>query len=398
MTAVASPECLANWFPGKKLDTAVGQAWVVESADEIPQGLRHRAFTSRSKDFRYYEVLESTLTEQFEYRYLLLHDPDSGECAVQPVFFVEQDPLAGLPAGLRALFDPIRRRWPGFLILRMLMVGCAAGEGELDHPQPWLPAALHAALEAYRRQAGAAIILLKDFPSTYRRDLANFEQQGYQRAPSMPAAELRLDFASFEDFMTHRLGKVFRKNLRRKFKALRTAPEITMEVRNDAGELAEQIYQLHLQTFSRSKFTFEKLNKEYFEAIGKRMPDRVRFFLWWQEGRLIGFNLCLLHDDVLHDLDLGLDYTVALDLHLYFVTWRDVITWCLENGVKTYHTGPLNYDPKLHLKMQLAPQDLYARYNSDWINPIFKLAIKYLEPTRWDPVLRRFANAAELYS
>jgi hypothetical protein len=37
--------------------------------------------------------------------------------------------------------------------------------------------------------------------------------------------------------------------------------------------------------------------------------------------------------------------------------------------------------------------DLYARHNTALFNPLFKLAIKYLEPTRHDPILRRFANA-----
>jgi hypothetical protein len=46
--------------------------------------------------------------------------------------------------------------------------------------------------------------------------------------------------------------------------------------------------------------------------------------------------------------------------------------------------------------MTLIPQDLYARHNSAIFNPIFKLAIKYLEPTRHDPVLQRFPNAHEL--
>ena len=153
---------------------------------------------------------------------------------------------------------------------------------------------------------------------------------------------------------------------------------------------------MHLQTFNRSDFHFEELNPDYFRLIGERMPDRVRYFIWRQNGRIIAFNLCLVHDGVLHDLDVGLDYAVALDLHMYFVTWRDVIQWCLQNGVHTYHTGPLNYDPKLHLKLTLVPQDLYARHNSALINPFFKLAIKYLEPTRHDPVLRKFSNAGDL--
>ena len=105
----------------------------------------------------------------------------------------------------------------------------------------------------------------------------------------------------------------------------------------------------------------------------------------------------MIHDGNLHDVAIGLEYPLALELSLYFVTWHDVMTWSIENGIKCYHTGPLNYDPKLHLKLSLAPLDLYVRHNWDLINPIFKFVLRYLEPTRHDPVLRQFHNAAELY-
>jgi hypothetical protein len=49
------------------------------------------------------------------------------------------------------------------------------------------------------------------------------------------------------------------------------------------------------------------------------------------------------------------------------------------------------------LKLHLAPLDLYSRHNSSLINPIYKLAMKYLEPTRHDKVIRKFPNAQELY-
>ncbi len=394
--AISDPPGAAFGADAIRFRTARGEAWVVTTAASIPPELRRTALARRNKDFRYYELLEETLREQFDYRYFILHDEASDEWAVQPFFFVNQDLLAGLPKALRSLFTPIRKLWPRFLTLRMMMVGCAAGEGELDHAGPWLPDALHEAIDTYRPLAKSSLILLKDFPSVYRGALGTFTKNGYQRAPSMPAARLELDFADFDEFMTRRLSKVFRKNLRRKLRASEGKPPITMEVRTDAAELVDDIYRLHRQTYERSDFKFEELNKEYFALIGQRLPDRVRYFIWRQNGRIIAFNLCLVQDGTLHDLDVGLDYSVALDLHMYFVTWRDVIQWCLGNGVKVYHTGPLNYDPKLHLKLSLVPQDLYARHNSSLLNPIFKLAIKYLEPTRHDPVLKRFANFHEL--
>ena len=376
--------------------TSCGDAWVVTSASKIPAELRRTALAGRSKDFRYYELLEESLRTQFDYRHFVLHDEASGEWAVQPFFFVNQDLLAGLPQAVRSLFAPVRKLWPRFLTLRMMMIGCAAGEGELDHAGPWLPDALREAIDAYRPQARASIILFKDFPSTYRDALETFTRHGYQRAPSMPAARLELDFADFEEYMTVRLSKVFRKNLRRKLRASEGSLPIAMEVLTDATHLVDEIYPLYRQTYERSDFKFEELNQEYFALIGRRMPDQIRYFIWRQGGRIIAFSLCLVHGGILHDLAVGLDYTVALDLHLYFLTWRDVIQWCLKNGVTTYHTGPLNYDPKLHLKLLLVPQDLYARHNSPLLNPIFKLAIKYLEPTRHDATLKKFANAHEL--
>ena len=53
------------------------------------------------------------------------------------------------------------------------------------------------------------------------------------------------------------------------------------------------------------------------------MPDRARFFIWRQDGKMIAFALCLVHGDTIYDECLGLDYSVALDLHLYFYTMRD---------------------------------------------------------------------------
>ncbi|MEP6670310.1 MAG: GNAT family N-acetyltransferase [Chthoniobacter sp.] len=379
------------------LRTAVGPAWVVASVESIPPHLRSAAFASRCRDLRYYEVTETGLPDQFEYRYFVLHDEASGGWAIQPLFFVQQDLLAGLPQSVRSLFNGIRKAWPGFLKLRMMMIGCATSEGELDHDQPWLPRALLDVTEAYRRQARASLILLKDFPSSYRPALAVFSSHGYQRAPSMPAARLELDFKDFEEYLMERLSKVFRKNLRRKLRASEEGPPLTMEVLTDASALVDDLFPLYLQTYERSDFNFEKLTPEYFRLIGQRMPDRARYFIWRQNGRIIAFSLCMVHEGILHDVALGLEYPLALELSLYFRTWHDVITWGLQNGIKAYHTGPLNYDPKLHLKMALSPLDLYARHNWAFLNPIFKLAIKYLEPTRHDPVIKKFANASELY-
>ena len=371
-------------------------AWVVQSSAEIPADLRSRAFASHSKDFRYFELIEKTLSDQFDFRFVIMRDSATLQWAIQPIFFVDQDLLAGLPRSVKAFIALVRKRFPRFFKLRMLMIGCASGEGQLDHAEHWIVPALQQAIDLYRKIEKPSVILFKDFPSSYRAGLDSLSDHGYKRVPSLPAAILPLDFKSFEEFTSRRLSKTFRKSLRRKFKDCESAAPITMEVTTEVSDIIDEIFPLYSQIFRRSKLQFEELNEDYFLLMASQMPDRVRYFVWRQNGRIIAFNLCLVHEGTIYDLDIGLDYSVALKLHLYFITWRDVVEWCLKNGVHTYHAGPLNYDPKAHLRFTLVPQDLYARHNSAILNPFFKLAIRYLEPTRHEPILQKFHNAHEL--
>ncbi|MBO0695961.1 MAG: GNAT family N-acetyltransferase, partial [Verrucomicrobia bacterium] len=286
-----------------------------------------------------------------------------------------------------------------FLTMRVLMVGCAAGTGDLGacdaNDEPWVADTLQASLLTYARQNNASLVVLKDFPSTYRSNLEVFRMNRYARIPSMPMTRLSLHYSNWDEYF-RTLSKATRKDLRRKFRKADQGPKIEMEVLNDIRNLVDEIYPLYLAVHERSPLKFETLTKDYFRAIAHRMPERARFFIWRQLGKIVAFSFCLVCEDKIYDECIGLDYSVALDLHLYFYTLRDIISWALGQGLKYYYSNPLNYEPKLHLDCELVPLDLYVRHTSPLLNPIFGRLIKYLGPTRHDPALHRFPNADQL--
>lgn len=357
------------------------------------------AFATRCKDHRYYEIIDETLKGGFEHRYLILEDSAGIIRAVQPLFFLQQNLVEGVPGKLRSIVDLVRKKFPRFLTMRTLMVGCAAGEGQLDASsvtdESWIAQALHAALQIVARENKVSLVVLKDFPSHYRDVLSNFSANGYARIASMPLTRRELDFANFEEFLAS-LSKITRKGLRRKFRKTERAPRIDLEVVTDIAPYIDEVYPLYLAVHERSALKFETLTKDYFCRLGREMPERVRFFIWRQEGRIIAFSLAFVHNDTIYDECLGLDYRVALELSLYFYTLRDVISWALEQKLKFYCSTPLNYDPKLHLGCELVPLDLYVRHTKSILNPIFQKAVKFLGPTRHDPVLQQFPNANQL--
>jgi len=358
-----------------------------------------RALEKKCKDHRYYEIVEETLQDGFEHHYLLLDDASGNTCAIQPVFFVRQNLVEGVPGTISSIVDRVRKIFPRFLTMRVLMVGCAAGTGDLaacnENDEAWVANGLQASLSTYARQNKASLVVLKDFPATYRSELEMFPINGYARIPSMPMTRLPLHYNNWDDYL-RTLSKATRKDLRRKFRNAERAPKIEMEVVSDITPLVDEIYPLYLAVHERSPLKFETLTRDYFRAIGQQMPDRTRFFIWRQLGKIVAFSFCLVCDDKIYDECIGLDYSVALQLHLYFYTLRDIISWALKQGLKYYYSNPLNYEPKLHLDCELVPLDLYVTHTNPLLNSIFRHLIKYLGPTRHDPLLQRFPNADQL--
>jgi len=359
-----------------------------------------RAFQDKCKDRRYYEIVEDTLLQNdFEHHYLLLEDNSGQRRAIQPVFFVRQNLVEGVPGKVRSIVDEVRKIFPRFLTMRVLMVGCAAGAGDLgvsdENDETWIAKTLETGLLKYAQQNKASLIVFKDFYAQYRPVLAPLCSSGYARMASMPMTRLLLRYDNWDEYF-RTLSKATRKDLRRKFRKTERVPKIEMQVVTDIAPLIAEIYPLYLAVHERSPLKFETLTKEYFLAIAQRMHEHARFFIWRQSGKIVAFSFCLVCGDKIYDECIGLDYSVALGLHLYFYTLRDIVSWALQQGLKYYYSNPLNYEPKLHLDCELVPLDLYVRHTSALLNPIFRRVVKYLGPTGHDPVLRKFPNVDQL--
>lgn len=380
------------------VETSAGRVRVCSLAEIRDSPAWRMSFSDRAKDHRYFETVDETLSGDFDFRCAAVEDREGRTCAIQPLFFLDQDIAVTAPGSLRLLVRRLRVGFPRLLKLRTLMVGCAAGEGGVAAPRQecrsHFVTALREALPEIARRAGAALIVWKDSPAEERETMQSLTVGGvFLRAPSMPATRLRLEFATFEEFLQRRVSHASRKDLRRKFKA---AVPLEMNIVTSVADIAGEVHALYSQVFARSRLRFERLSREFLAQLGERMPDRARFFLWRKDGRLVACSICLLHDGILYDEYLGLDYAVALDWHLYFITLRDMLTWAIEHGVREYRSTPLNYEPKLRLGFELAPLDLYVAGATPFRHALVRGGLPFIQPARSEPLLQRFPNAREM--
>jgi hypothetical protein len=387
----------AQLFPGAN--------WRVEAATraEIEADPRWAdALAGERKDRRYYEIVEDTILQGFDYRYFVLRDETGDVRAIQPFFINDQDLVAGASQGIQKLISSVRRVWPRFLKMRTLMVGCAAGEGHLDARDAASRAAVARGLASgigeQARRLKSKLIVFKEFTTTDRAALSCLAQHGFAKAPSMPMTRLRLNFANIEDYLRNVLSRNMRSKLRRKFKESEKLAKLEMRMVTDIAPYIDDVYPLYMAVYEKSTLHFEKLTPDYFLKLGRSMSDKVRYFLWLRDGKVVCFNLCMVHDDAVVSEYIGFDYDVAFDLHLYYIAVRDVMKWALANRYQWYCSTALNYEPKYHLKHELNPLDLYVKHRSPVVNFFMKRALPYMEPTRYDQLLKRFPNYDDLHA
>lgn len=359
------------------------------------------AIASKHKDRRYYEIVEDTIHPEFEYLYFVFYDRQGVARAIQPFFILDLDILGGLRSRFGKLIHAVRRFWPRFMYLRTMMVGCVAGEGHIDGDDEQTRAAIGGLLARsvarHARSRRVRLIVLKEFPRRYRAALRSFVESGFTRIPSMPQTQLNVPFHSFEDYMRRALKSDTRRKLLKKFQTAELGAPTEMSVVVDIERVIDEIYDLYRQVYERSVLKFEHLTKEYFRRLSVEMTDKSTFFLWRRDGKLVAFCNCMGQRDTLFVEYLGLDYDVALKLHLYHYVFRDIVRWAIANKYELIQNGSLNYDPKLHFRHRLDPLDLYVKHTSSVLNAALRLALPWLEPTRYDRTLPKFPNYFELW-
>ncbi len=394
LTLSAEPQKRLTNSAMPRLDLAGATATIVTKAADIDPAFWAMTFGDQPKDYLYYDLLERTMREGFEYRYLVLNSRDGTPLALQPLIIADQDLSISFPKIAQRIVRVFRSIWSRFLRARLLLAGCLVGEGYFG-VRPGLNRskaviALQQALSDFVNTEGISLIAIKDFPVCSRPEMHSLQSAGYTRLSGFPPLRLRLNFDSFEEYATKYLSRITRKGLRRKLRTTAaSSPPVKLEIRKDCKDVIDQIYPLYLAVAQRSAVQFEVFTRDYFLEASRVMPERCRFFIWRQNERAVAFSYCTVWGDTIFDNNIGLDYSVAYDLNLYYLSFRDILEYALAQGYRWYRTAPFNYETKLHLGLELDPVDLFVRHRSPVINLLLRRFAPRFAPGRSDPVRRR---------
>ncbi|MDO7195113.1 GNAT family N-acetyltransferase [Acinetobacter nosocomialis] len=221
--------------------------------------------------------------------------------------------------------------------------------------------------------------LLSDLENNYSQTfIQEAEKKGFLSVEGQALAYVPIDFSSREEYLS-RLSKPRRKNFKRKLKSLN---ELNIEQlstgdeRFNDPEFRTYLYELYLAVYHQSEIHFDLLRPEFFSEILQDVHSGGKVFLYWADTTLVGYNICYEYKDNLVDKYIGLNYPLAKDYNLYFISWFVNLDYALTHNLKFYIAGWT--DPEV--KAQLGAKFTFTRHLVWIYSPALRFILKKLRP------------------
>ncbi|WP_434135280.1 GNAT family N-acetyltransferase [Pseudomonas luteola] len=294
------------------------------------------------------------------------HPPDGFQVLrlpqATPGFEAEFDLLTTVDGSLKRRIEslPLYRHWSKWLRIRTAFIGTTVSEYAL-FPAAWSARSL---VKRLRKALGWCypMMIIKDIPqhSPLLDDSANryaerlleaCKTEGFVLVEGQALAYVPIDFASVEEYLG-RLSSSRRKDIRRKWRkreALTIREVPTGDAQFLCDELIDEYYRLYLNVYDQSEIHFDRLSRGFFEQMLRDAGSGGMVFEYCHEDRLIGYNVCFVHDGKLIDKYIGLQYPEARSFNLYFISWLINLDYALSHGLTHYVAGWTDPEIKSYL-------------------------------------------------
>jgi hypothetical protein len=285
----------------------------------------------------------------------------------------------------------VRRRWPRFLVARVLELGspCANVEPLLVAAGSDREAAardlIGQALDCAQRDR-ARMIVVQDVVGPALAAILRAE--GFVEVSAPPTVVLALRWRTFEEYLT-----AMRHRYRRRARCvLRDSAHLRVEPVADFGPLAGELAALWRLVYDRATETRRELLTPGFFAAAAVLPQTEALLLRRPDGTLAAFGLLLADRPWLHFLQCGFERRAGREEGAYFRLLLEIVRVGIERGFERVNLGATTLGPKLDLGGQPVPLCAWIRHR----NPAVQRAFAF-GAGRWfrePPVTARHVFAA----
>jgi Acetyltransferase (GNAT) domain len=305
--------------------------------------------------------------------------------------FLSLYPIDGLllaPERWKKWGTRLRRLWPTFLKVKVLLCGCPVSTGE-SHLR-MAPEADHRALlrqldrlmVRMARAQGTLLVVFKEFgpDETARTDA--LLARGYLRADSLPMNYFPARFRDFEHVCASVRSRYRNKILHSRKKFARSDLRV-LHLRGGEGIdklYTDDVHRLYLSVLDRAEVKLECLPAEFFRELARQLPEDAAFTLVYQGERIVAFVCGVFHQDTYLNLFCGYDSGLNDETDLYFNLMYEDLDHALRQNVRSIHVGQTANEFKSRIGCYLEPRFFYVKALGPGFQPLVRAGSPYLFP------------------
>lgn len=336
---------------------------------------------SRAFTFEFWQAIEESAMNDFEYQYVLLLDDNDVPVALTTFYTITTDIAIFAPLWLRSFLLRVRLFFPRFLKFRMLEWGTPITVSSPPFvvrdgiAQSVVVAHMHQLLMTIAKAKGCFLIVVRDFENATDASQPEFSSRGYHFVESLPNTYLDIAWtttaayhASMKSYFRSKLLKHLRKN-----EVNCVHHELVEDFDHLADVLCTQWLVVHNQA---DEFQREVLTPDFYRKFSRNLGNASKALLFYKDGVLAGHALLLIDGDMLRWLYFG--RTSASNDSLYLYVAHTVIETAITLGAKTLEMGLTTYAIKLDLGAGVRSIKIALRAVSGWINPFVGIGYRLL--------------------
>jgi predicted N-acyltransferase len=347
---------------------------VFNSISDIPKDTWNGLLEGHSCSFahEFWEVLEASRLNDFQYRYALFFDESDRPVGLATFYTITTDIALFAPGWLRTPLEWVRRVFPGFLKLRMLECGTPVtlnsppfvftqGVAEQD-----MADAVHRLLSDIARREGHPFVVIRDFEPEAEAFNPCFRQRGYHWTDNLPNTYMDIRWPTPEAYLGS-LKSYYRSKLLRHLR-INAAQRVRHALVEDFAPLAETLCAQWLTVHHQAdEFKREVLTPEFYREFSNRLGSRSQALLIYRGDELAAHALLLVDGDLLRWLYFGRNE--ARNDSLYIYAGHQVVETAIRLGAKRLELGLTTYSVKQDLGADMVPLKMALRSTWRIINP-----------------------------
>lgn len=354
-----------------------------DSITKVPRESWNRLARTHSEtlSWEFWQVVERSGLNDFEYRHAMLLDEQGEPQAITSFYSVTTDIAIFAPPGLRVFLNRIRRWFPNFLKLRMLEWGSPvtinsppfARSEALSDKQ--VIEAMDAVLRRTARAEGHFLIVVRDFEPNAQNLRSIFRRRGYHWTPSLPNTYMEIHWSTPEQYCDA-MRSYYRSKLKKHLKRNQQAG-VHHRLVDDFENMAEMLHHQWMVVHQHAKeFQRETLTPTFYGELARTLEGRAKVILFYRGEALVGHALLLVDGDMLRWLYVGRE--VAANDSLYIYIAYTVVESAILLGARQLEMGLTTYSIKQDLGAEVVPIQMALRATWSWVNPFVGLGYRLL--------------------